>query len=276
MKTMEFAGRKVAAMGQGTWQLGDRAERRADEVAALRRGVELGLTVVDTAEMYGGGRSEELVGEAIAPIRGEVFLVSKVLPSNASRHGTRKACEASLRRLKVERLDCYLLHWEGDHPIAETVSAFEELRQAGKIHSWGVSNLDVRSMEEMLAFPRGEYCATDQVLYNPEYRGVEFDLLPWCVRHRMPVMAYSPVGQGGDLLRSPALGVIAERHGVSTAQVALAWGLRAGVMVIPKAATVQHVEENAAAAELVLTPQDLREIDAAYPPPRSKQQLAML
>ena len=275
-KTMEFAGRKVAAVGQGTWQLGDRPERRAEEIAALRRGVELGMTVIDTAEMYGGGRSEELVGEAIGPVRDEVFLVSKVLPSNASRHGTKKSCEASLRRLGVERLDCYLLHWEGDHPIAETVSAFEELRQAGKIHSWGVSNLDVRSMEEMLAFPRGEYCATNQVLYNPEYRGVEFDLLPWCARHRMPVMAYSPVGQGGELLRRPVLQTIAGRHGVSTAQVALAWGLRAGVMVIPKAGSVEHVEENAAAAEVQLTAQDLREMDEAFPPPRSKQRLAML
>ena len=273
---MEFAGRKVGVVGQGTWQMGDAQDRREEEIRALRRGVELGMAVIDTAEMYGGGRSEELVGEAIAPIRDEVFLVSKVLPSNASRHGTRKACEASLRRLGVERLDCYLLHWEGDHPIAETVSAFEDLRQAGKIHSWGVSNLDVRSMEEMLAFPRGEYCATDQVLYNPQYRGVEFDLLPWCARHRMPVMAYSPVGQGGELLRSPVLGAIAARHGVSTAQVALAWGLRAGVMVIPKAGSVEHVEENAAAGRLQLTEQDVREIDMAFPVPRSKQRLAML
>ena len=274
---LRIANRPVPLIGQGTWQLGDSPSTRATEIAALRRGIELGLTLIDTAEMYGSGRSETLVGEAIAPLRQNVTLVSKVLPSNASRHGTRKACEASLRRLGVDRLDLYLLHWPGDHPLAETISAFEELFHAGKIRAWGVSNFDVRLMEELLAFPHGDLCATNQLLYNPEYRGIEFDLLPLCQRHQLPVMAYSPVGQGGTLLASPTLHTIAARHSATPAQVALAWALRQpNLLVIPKAATTPHVEENAAALDLHLTPEDLADLDHAYPPPTHREPLATL
>ncbi len=276
-QALRIANRPVSPIGQGTWQMGDDPNRRADEIAALRRGVELGLTLIDTAEMYGGGRSETLVGEAIAPLREEVYLVSKVLPANASRHGAKKACEASLRRLGTDRLDLFLLHWPGDHPLAETVSAFEELYHAGKIRAWGVSNFDVRLLEELFAFPHGDMCAANQILYNPEYRGVEFDLLPWCFGHKLPIMAYSPVGQGGDLLRSPTLAAIARRHTATPAQVALAWELRQpNLCVIPKAATVPHVEENAAAAHLQLTPEDLAALDATYPPPTRRTPLATL
>lgn len=276
-RTLRIANRPVSLIGQGTWYLGDNPAHRDEEIAALRRGVELGLTLIDTAEMYGSGRSESLVGEAIAPIRNNVTLVSKVLPSNASRHGTRKACEASLKRLGVERLDLYLLHWPGNHPLAETISAFEELFHAGKIRAWGVSNFDVRLMEELFAFPHGDMCATNQILYNPEYRGVEFDLLPLCQRHKLPVMAYSPVGQGGELLASPALQTIAARHAATPAQVALAWALRQpGLCAIPKAGTVAHVEENAAALNLQLTPEDLADLEDAYPPPTRREPLATL
>lgn len=276
-RRIQIAGRTVSVVGQGTWTIGDDASKRQQEIAALQRGVELGMTLIDTAEMYGDGRSETLVGEAIAPMRHEVLLVSKVLPSNASRKGTTAACEASLKRLGTDHLDLYLLHWPGRTPIEETVAAFEQLRADGKILSWGVSNFDVDLLERLYAVTDGARCAANQVLYNPEYRGIEFDLLPWCFDRKLPVMAYSPVGQGGDLLSSRALAAVARRHTVTPAQVALAWGLRqANVCVIPKAGSVQHVEENAAAAALELTPQDLAEIDAAYPAPRRKISLAML
>lgn len=275
-RTLTLAGRTLPTIGQGTWTMGDDSSTRATEIAALRRGIELGLIVIDTAEMYGSGRSESLVGEAIAPLRKEVYVVSKLLPSNASRKGTIRACEASLSRLGIDRLDLYLLHWPGDHPLAETVSAFEDLFHAGKIRAWGVSNFDVRTLEELFAYPHGDKCATNQVLYNPEHRGIEFDLLPWSANHRLPIMAYSPVGQGGDLLASPALNQIAAEHGVTSAQVALAWVLRAGVLAIPKAATTAHVEENAAAAHLKLTEADLAAIAAAYPAPTRAVPLEIL
>ena len=281
MQSVTISGRQVPAIGQGTWNMGDAAAKKAAEIAALRRGLDLGMTVLDTAEMYGNGRSETLVGEAIAGRRDGVFLVSKVLPSNASRKGTLAACEQSLKRLKTDHLDLYLLHWPGSHPLRDTVAAFEELRSAGKIKAWGVSNFDVRDMEQLFALEHGANCAANQVLYNPEYRGIEFDLLPWCQEHNVPVMAYSPVGQGGDLLTAHALKTIAGRHttgsrSATPAQVALAWELRQPVMVIPKAGTVAHVEENFAAAELQLTPDDLAELDRAYPAPARKLPLSVL
>lgn len=276
MNTVAFAGRNVAQLGQGTWQMGDDAGRRREEIAALQRGIELGMTVIDTAEMYGSGLSESLVGEAIQGRRDRVTLVSKVLPSHASAAGTLRACEASLQRLGVESLDLYLLHWRGSHPLAETVSALERLQQQGKIHAWGVSNFDVNDMEELFQVEGGRHCATNQVLYNPEYRGIEFDLLPWCEQHGIAVMAYSPIGQGGGLLRAPVLTELAQKHRATPAQVALAWCLRQPVLAIPKAGTVQHVESNAAAPQFQLSADDLAAIDRVYPAPRRKQALAML
>ncbi|MCG5240302.1 aldo/keto reductase [Azospirillum doebereinerae] len=270
-------GVSVPALGQGTWMMAERPDRRRSEIAALQAGIDRGLTLIDTAEMYGDGASEELVGEAVAGRRDGLFLVTKVLPSNASRAGTMKACERSLKRLRVERIDLYLLHWRGGVPLAETVEAFETLRHAGKIARWGVSNFDVDDLEELGEAADLGGCAVNQVLYNPEQRGIEFDLLPWQHTRRMPVMAYSPVGQGGDLLASKALTAVARRHGATPAQVALAWALReGGVIAIPKAGSPEHAIENAAAAELTLTAQDIGEIDAAFPPPRRKRPLAMI
>jgi len=270
-------GTKVSAIGQGTWHMGEGHHPRAQEVAALRLGMDLGLTLIDTAEMYADGGAEEVVGEALQGRRQEAFIVSKVYPHNASRRGTPAACERSLKRLRTDRIDLYLLHWRGGVPLAETVDALEALRAQGKIRFWGVSNFDVDDMEELAALPAGAACATNQVLYNPENRGIDFDLLPWCAARGMPVMGYSPVGQGGRLLRAPALHAIAKRHGCTPAQVALAWALRQpGMIVIPKAGDAAHVRQNADAAGLVLDEADLRAIDAAYPPPRRKQSLAML
>lgn len=276
MKTIRFGSREVPVLGQGTWNMGDRSQQRAAEIAALRRGVELGMTVIDTAEMYGSGRSESLVGEAIQGIRKEVYLVSKVLPSNASAEGVVRSCEASLRRLGTDALDLYLLHWRGRYALADTLQGFARLKEQGKIRDWGVSNFDVDDMEELLALPGGTACAANQVLYNPEHRGIEFDLLPWSQRHRVGVMAYSPVGQAGDLLQAPALGKLAKKYNVTPAQVALAWCLRQPVQAIPKAGSTAHVEENAAAAELQLDEEDLRVIDAAFAPPKKKVPLATL
>jgi diketogulonate reductase-like aldo/keto reductase len=235
------------------------------------------MSLLDTAEMYAEGGSEQVVGRAIAGQRDEVFLVSKLYPQNASRTGTRAACERSLKRLGTDRLDLYLLHWRGGVPLGETVAAFEALRAEGKILRWGVSNLDVDDMEALLAQPGGDGCATDQVLYNPEYRGVEFDLLPWCAARKIPVMAYSPVGQGGRLLRHPALRHVADAHGATPAQVALAWAVRhPHVIAIPKATRREHVQANAAAAALALMDADLAALDAAFPPPRKRRALDML
>ena len=276
MKTLDIGGRQVPQLGQGTWNIGDSAASRATETAALRRGVELGMTVIDTAEMYGSGRSEILVGEAIDGLRERVQLVSKVHPSNASLEGTARACEASLKRLRVETIDLYLLHWPGRFPLRDTVAAFHRLLEQGKIRAWGVSNFDVDDMEELFHVRGGNACAVNQVLYNPEHRGIEFDLLPWCEQNKVTVMAYSPVGQGGRLLDSKALRGIAEKHRVSPAQVALAWCLRRPVLAIPKAGSIQHVEENVAAAGLELDVEDLAEIEKAYPGPKRKQGLDML
>ncbi len=275
MATVRFPdGVSVPALGQGTWRMGERGDRRA-EAAALRLGLDLGMTLIDTAEMYGEGGAEEVVAEAIAGRRDEVFLVSKVYPHNASRTKLPRALEASLRRLKVETLDLYLLHWRGAVPLAETVEAMEKARAAGKIARWGVSNLDVDDLEELGGALKD--CATDQVLWNLEARGVEYDLLPFCAKHRMPVMAYSPVGQGGALLRHRALAAIAARHGAMPAQVALAFVLaKPGVIAIPKASDPAHVRENAKAAALTLTPEDMKDLDAAFPPPKRKRSLAMI
>ena len=259
-------------LGQGTWNMGEDRSRRAQEVAALRLGLDLGLTLIDTAEMYADGGSEEVVGEAIAGRRDEVFLVSKVYPHNASRTGVPAACARSLRRLRVEVIDLYLLHWPGSTPIEETAEAFERLRDAGQIRHWGVSNFDLERMERL---PPG--CMTNQVLYNLEMRGIEFDLLPWSRERRMPVMAYSPVGQGGRLLQHPALAEVGARHDASPAQVALAWTLRAdGVVAIPKASDPAHVRQNAMVRGMALSEEDFELLDAAFPPPKRKQALAML
>jgi diketogulonate reductase-like aldo/keto reductase len=275
MRTLELGDRPVPRLGQGTWNIGDSASTRAEEIASLRRGVELGMTLIDTAEMYGSGRSESLVGEAIAPLRDRVQLVSKVLPSNASKEGTIRACEATLKRLRVETIDLYLLHWRGRYPLRETVEAFRHLLDQGKIRAWGVSNFDVDDMEELFALPGGSACAANQVLYNPEHRGMEFDLLPWCRKHNVAVMAYSPLGQAGSLLKSSALRAVARKRAVSTAQAALAWCLRQPVLAIPKAGSTRHVEENAAAEALELDPEDLTAVDKAFPAPRRKQPLGM-
>ncbi|WP_277050785.1 aldo/keto reductase [Ruania albidiflava] len=264
-------GHLVSAVGQGTWYLGDDREAREEEVAALRAGIEAGMTLVDTAEMYGGGRSERLVGEAIAPVRESVYLVDKVLPSNASATGTIEACERSLRALGTDWIDLYLLHWPGPHPVAETVDAFESLVQRGWIRAWGVSNFDPADLASLPATP-----LVNQVLYNPSRRGVEVDLLPAHREAGITTMAYSPIEQG-RLLADPMLTAVAERHQVSVAQVLIAWAVREpGTIAIPKASSVAHAEENAAALEVALTAEDLAEIDAAFPVPTDPVPLEML
>ena len=269
-------GEGVPALGQGTWKMAEDSRKRQDEIAALRLGLDLGMTLVDTAEMYGSGASEELVGEAIQGRRDEVFLVSKVLPSNASRKGTVTACERSLRRLGTDRIDLYLLHWRGRFPLAETLQGFNELIKAGKIRYWGVSNFDVADMEELVKLPGGDKVATNQVLYNLTRRGIEFDLLPWQEKRNIPVMAYSPVEQG-DLADHPGLQGVAGRHGVTPAQVALAWARRrANIIAIPKAGTTGHVKENFSALKLKLSAQDLAELDRAFPAPTRRQPLEMI
>ena len=259
-------------LGQGTWHMGEGRALPGHEADALRLGLDLGMTLIDTAEMYGNGGAERVVARAIAGRRDKVFLVSKVLPSNATRAGVQRACAASLQRLGTDYLDLYLLHWEGRVPLAETAEGFERLRDAGQIRAWGVSNLDV---DALASLPPG--CAADQVLYNLENRGPEWDLLPWAERAGMPVMAYSPVGQGGRLLRHKTLAAIAARHRATPAQVAIAFTLlRPGVCSIPKAANAKHVRENAAARDVRLDEQDVTALDQAFPPPRSKVPLAML
>lgn len=269
-------GEAVPVLGQGTWGMGEEPRRAADEALSLRLGLDLGMTLIDTAEMYGDGGAEEVVADAIAGRRNEVFLVSKVLPENASRDRMVEACERSLRRLGTDRIDLYLLHWRGSVPLSETVAGFTELLEAGKIRSWGVSNLDTDDMEELAALTQGSACAADQVLYNLARRGIEFDLLPWCRTHGIPIMAYSPIEQG-RLLAHPALGRIAARHNATPAQIALAWLLRQpDVLVIPKATNPAHVHENRAALDLRLTESDLADLDKAFPPPHRKKPLEML
>lgn len=270
------SGETVPALGQGTWFIGEDPALRKQEIATIRRGLDLGLALVDTAEMYGDGRSEELVGAAIAGRRDEVFLVSKVYPHNASRRAMPKACEASLRRLGVDTIDLYLLHWPGGVPLAETIEAFEALRRAGKIRHWGVSNVDAQLMQELWDTPGGHAAQVDQVLYNLGERGIEGDLLPWLRQRRIPVMAYSPLDQA-RLLRTPALAGFAKKHGRTPAQVALAWLLaRDDVIVIPKTGNAARLEENAAALANPLTREQLAELDALFPPPDGPAPLAVL
>jgi diketogulonate reductase-like aldo/keto reductase len=270
------SGEAVAALGQGTWGMAERPERRAQEIDALRWGLDLGMTLIDTAEMYAGGGAEALVAEAVAGRRSEVFLVSKVLPNHATRRGTVDACEASLGRLKTDRLDLYLLHWRGTTPLDETLEAFAALRTAGKIRHWGVSNFDIDDMAELAATPGGGDVATDQVLYNLTRRGIEFDLLPWCQERKLPVMAYSPIEQG-RLAGNDAVRRVAKRQDATPAQVALAWVLRQnGVIAIPKAASFEHVRENRGALEIRLSAADLDELDEAFPPPTEPVPLEMI
>ncbi|KQU74724.1 hypothetical protein ASC75_20355 [Aminobacter sp. DSM 101952] len=270
------AGEAVPVLGQGTWMMGEDRARAADEVAALRLGLDLGVTLIDTAEMYGNGGAEKVVGEAIAGRRDDVFLVSKVLPSNASRNGVVRACEASLKRMRTDRIDLYLLHWRGGVPLAETIAVFEELHRSGKIRHWGVSNFDADDMEEMERLPAGRNAQANQVLYNLGRRGIEFDLAPWCREHGMPVMAYSPVEQGA-LADDAGLQAIAARHDATAAQLALAWVMaRPGVIAIPKATRLEHVRQNAAARDIRLTPGDLAELDTLFPPPARKRPLEMI
>ncbi|RZS77924.1 diketogulonate reductase-like aldo/keto reductase [Motilibacter rhizosphaerae] len=268
-------GDAVPALGLGTWYLGEDPARRATELAALRSGIESGLTLIDTAEMYGDGAAEELVGEAVAGRRDSVYLVSKVLPSNATRRGTVDACRASLRRLGTGHLDLYLLHWRGRVPLAETVAGFEDLLQAGEIRGWGVSNLDAPDLDELASVAGGSQVQTDQVLYNLARRGLEHDLLPRCRAAGVPLMAYSPVDHG-ELLRQPAVRQLAAAKGVTPAQLALAWVLRLpDVFAVVKASTPERVAENRAALDLVLSPEELDELDRSFPPPTRKVPLEM-
>ncbi|WP_432136773.1 aldo/keto reductase [Streptomyces sp. bgisy154] len=270
------SGEEIAALGQGTWYLGEEPARREQEIAALRLGVDLGMTVVDTAEMYGDGAAEELVGEALRGRREEVFLVSKVLPGHADRKGTVAACEGSLRRLRTERLDLYLLHWRGRWPLEEILAGFTDLMEAGKIRYWGVSNLDVADMVELTALPGGDAVAVDQVLYNLSRRGIEWDLLPWCREAGAAVMAYSPIEQG-RLLMVEALGAVARALGATPAQVALAWVLeQQGVAAIPRSGSPDHVRENRGAVDLHLPTEALDALDEAFPPPSGPTPLEIL
>ena len=267
---------KVPVLGQGTWFMGEDRRQAQREADALRLGIDLGMTLIDTAEMYGSGGAEEVVGEAIAGRRDEVFIVSKVLPSNASRKATLAACERSLKRLKCETIDLYLLHWRGGYPLQDTVAAFEELVVAGMIRHWGVSNFDADDMEELLRLPGGGRVAANQVLYNLTRRGIEYDLLPFCQERSVPVMAYSPIEQG-RMLDHPALIGVAREYGTTPAAVALAFVIgQAGVIAIPKSSTPQHIRDNRTAVDLVLAPEHLAILEKAFPPPRRRQRLEML
>ncbi|ESZ04183.1 hypothetical protein X737_37000 [Mesorhizobium sp. L48C026A00] len=256
--------------------MGEDARRHADEVNALKLGLDLGMTLIDTAEMYASGGAEEVVADAIAGRRDEVFLVSKVLPSNASRTGVPSACEASLRHLRTDRIDLYLLHWPGSVPLPETVEAFEALKKAGKIRHWGVSNFDTHEMEELVSLPAGDGVQTNQILYNLSQRGPEFDLAPWSRQRGIPLMAYSPVDQG-VLARNASLEAIVARHNATPAQLALAWVMaQDGIIAIPKASKQEHIRQNVGALDIELTREDFTEIDRAFPPPRRKQGLQMI
>lgn len=278
-KTVRFSGDvMLPAIGQGTWYMGESAGQRRAEVAALRAGIDLGLRLVDTAEMYADGGAEEVVGEALQGLRDKAFLVSKVYPWNAGGKKAIAACEASLRRLKTDYLDLYLLHWRGGFSLAETVEVMETLVDQGKIRRWGVSNLDYDDMQELMQVAGGDVCATNQVLYHLASRGIEYSLLPWCQQQQMPVMAYCPLAQAGrlrsGLLNNDVVNKIAYAHRASAAQILLAWVIsHQGVMAIPKAATIKHVEENAAALAITLSTQELASLDAAFPAPNRKTPL---
>ncbi|TLU69705.1 aldo/keto reductase [Enterobacter sp. MF024] len=278
-KTLTFGDNRVLpAIGQGTWYMGEKANQRRQESDALRAGIERGLTLIDTAEMYAEGGAEEVVGEAIKGQRDKVFLVSKVYPWNAGGQKGIAACEASLRRLGTDRIDLYLLHWRGNYPLEETVRLMETLQQQGKISRWGVSNLDYADMHELWQTPGGQACATNQVLYHLASRGIEYDLLPWCQQQNMPVMAYCPLAQAGrlrtGLMNHPVVNAIAREYNATAAQVLLAWVIRhRGVIAIPKASSIAHVEENAGALEISLSAEALQQLDAAFPAPQQKTPL---
>jgi diketogulonate reductase-like aldo/keto reductase len=271
MKTVALpGGERVPALGLGSWRMGESARTRADEVAAVRRALDLGLALVDTAEMYADGGAERVIGEALEGRREEVFLVSKVYPHNAGRRAAVAACERSLERLRTDRIDLYLLHWRGTVPLAETVEAFERLRAGGKIRHWGVSNFDVEDLDELWALPHGARCAANQVYYSASQRGVEAALVPRQRGRGLPLMAYCPLDEGA-LARHAGLAAIGRRHGASAAQVAIAWLLtRPDVIVIPKASRAEHLQQNRTAADLELTPADLAEIDRLLPPPKRR------
>ena len=270
------SGEQVPALGQGTWYMGEDRSARKTEVAALQLGLDLGLTLIDTAEMYSEGGAEEVVGEALAGRREQAFVVSKVHPHNASRQGAVAACERSLKRLKTDRIDLYLLHWRGSHPLAETVAGFEALQRAGKIRHWGVSNLDLADMQELRGVPGGEACAANQLLYNLGRRGIEWDLLPWLRQRGVATMAYSPIEQG-RLSTHKGLQDFARRHGMTAAQAALAWLLaQEGVIAIPKSASLVRVRENSAGGGMVLDPAQLVELDHLFAPPTGPSALDML
>jgi aldehyde reductase len=277
MKTVSLpSGEKLPAFGLGTWNIGDSAATRAEEIATIRLGLDSGATLIDTAEMYGEGRSEELVGEAIAGRRDTVFIVTKVVPQNASKKGVPAACERSLKRLKTDRIDLYLLHWRGSIPFAETVEAFAALQKAGKIRHYGVSNLDLDDMQALWKVPAGKSVVANQLLYNLARRGIEFDLLPWLRKQRVPVMAYSPIEQG-RLLGERKIADFARRYGMTAAQAALAWLLaKQGVIVIPKTGRRERLKENLGALTHPLDAAQLAELDRLFRPPAAPQPLEML
>jgi diketogulonate reductase-like aldo/keto reductase len=269
-------GERVPALGQGTWHMGEDRRRAAEEAAALRLGIELGMTLIDTAEMYGSGGAEEMIARAAEGIRDSLFIVSKVYPHNASRTGVVAACERSLKRLATDRIDLYLLHWRGSIRLAETLDGFQRLQRDGKIRHYGVSNFDRADMAEWVALKGGDTVAVDQVLYNLARRGPEWDLVPWCREHKVAIMAYTPLGTG-SMLGNPGLAEVAHRHGATPAQIALAWLLRReGTIVIPKASRVEHVRENRGALDIVLTKEDLAALDRTFPPPKRGTRLGML
>ena len=277
MRTVTLrSGEKIPQLGLGTWHMGERGADRVAQARAIAAGIDRGITLIDTAEMYGEGGAEEVVATATAGCRDKVFIVSKVYPHNASRAGAIAACERSLKRLKTDRIDLYLLHWRGSHPLAETVAGFEKLKAAGKIRQWGVSNLDTNDMAELRGVKDGGNCVSNQVLYHLGSRGIDFDLIADSARHKVMVMAYSPLGQGA-ILGDPALGKVAGKHGVTPAAIAIAWTMRhPHVISIPKASNLAHVEENAAAEDLVLDADDLQALDRAFPPPKRRGPLGML
>jgi diketogulonate reductase-like aldo/keto reductase len=279
MKTVALPdGERVPVLGQGTWRMGENKSAHKEEIAALRLGIELGMTLIDTAEMYGEGGAEKIVADAIEDQRDRVFVVTKVYPHNASRTELPKACERSLKRLRIDAIDLYLLHWrQGSTRLAETVEAFEKLRTTGKIKRWGVSNFDVDDMKEVFDIENGFACAANQVLYNLENREIESGLLQWSQEHEIPIMAYSPVDHGRGLLENPTLTRIAERHDATPSQIALAWVLRQSrVIAIPKASKEKHVRDNVQSIEIKLTNEDLAKFDQEFPPPKSRKPLPML
>jgi len=270
------SGEEIPALGQGTWYMGDKRETRAEEISTLQLGLDLGLRLIDTAEMYGEGKAEDLVGEAIAGRRDQAFLVSKVYPHNASRKGTIAACERSLTRMRTDRIDLYLLHWRGSIPFRETIEGFMALQKAGKIRYYGVSNMDLVDMQELFSLPGGEAVATNQLLYNLTRRGIEWDLLPWLRERKIPVMAYSPIEQS-RLLSNPKLTDFTRRHGMTPVQAALAWLMaKGGTIAIPKTGRRERVKENLGALDHDLSVQQLAELDRLFPPPKGPSALEML